>query len=175
MDPTGGSPAQLELTLDERVVASAQRGRLAVAATSERLVGLRAGERVFSELGYRVDERADPPTALRVEAQVAVVTLGRRAAALTTHSAGWFSVEFAPGERLERLESADRIAVLVTNRRALGISAQRGDFVALELGTAEAIESVAAADGALTVVTERRVLMLAEGGSRWTTLRRKKR
>ena len=172
VNATGQSVAELVLELGEEVVASGSQGRLGVAATTARLLGIRAGDPGWTELRYRVSERKSPPERLHLEDRIALVTLPMRIVALTSSSRGWLELGLSPGERVEGVLSDTNLAAVVTPRRAIAISDGSG-FVEIGLGPREQIESTSARSSSISLVTERRVLVFRAGSAFWVEVPRK--
>jgi hypothetical protein len=169
VNPVTGPVAETALDLNESVLAFRTSGRLGVAVTNRRLLGITSRSAVWAELRLRVSE-ADHDPELVVEDRLALVRLPARVAGITSASPIWHHVELAGDERVLELVSAAQVAAIVTDRRAIGFAAGSG-FVAEPLGSTERLERSSADDRSIQLVTSSRVLVFQRGARRWTWVR----
>jgi hypothetical protein len=169
VNPTTGPVAETPLAVNEVLLAQRARGRIGVAATNRRLLGITSRSAVWAELRLRVSESDDQPE-LVVEDRLALVRLEDRIAGITSASPVWHSVELAGDEQVREIVSAAQVAAVVTDRRALGFAAGSG-FVAEPLGSTERLLRSSADDRSVQLVTSSRVLVFQKGARRWTWVR----
>lgn len=169
VNPVTGPVAEIALAVNEVFLGYRTRGRLGVAATSRRLLGITSRSAVWAELRLRVSEGQHEPE-LVVEDRVALVRLPARIAGITSVSPVWHEVELAGDERVREIVSAAQVAAVVTDRRAIGF-AQGSGFVAEPLSPSERLERSSADDRSVQLVTSNRVLVFQQGARRWTWVR----
>jgi hypothetical protein len=169
VNPVTGPVAETPLAINESLLEYKTRGRLGVAATNRRLLGITSRSAVWAELRLRVSEAEHQPE-LVVEDRVALVRLRNRIAGISAAGPVWLDVELASDEDVIEIVSASQIAAVVTDRRAIGFSAGSG-FVAEMLGATERLERSSADDRSVQLVTSNRVLVFQAGSRRWTWVR----
>lgn len=169
VNPVTGPVAETSLDVNEELLAYRTHGRLGVAVTTRRLLGITSRSAVWAELRLRVSEGGHTPE-LIVEERVALVRLGKRIAAINAASPVWHDVELASDEHVREIVSSGRVVAVVTDRRALAFSARVG-FVAESLSPTERLERATADDRSIQLVTSTRVLVFQEGSRRWTWVR----
>ena len=169
VNPTTGPVAETPLALNEVLLAHRAQGRMGIAATNRRLLGITSRSAVWAELRLRVSEGDDEPE-LVVEDRLALVRLQDRIAGITSASPVWHSAELAGDEDVLEIVSAAQVAAVVTDRRALGFAAGSG-FVAEALGSTERLLRSSADDHSIQLVTSTRVLVFQRGSRRWTWVR----
>jgi hypothetical protein len=169
VNPVTGPVAETRLAVNETLVAYRTRGRLGVAATNRRLLGITSRSAVWAELRLRVRESTREPE-LVVEDRVALVRLADRIAGITAVSPIWHEVELASDEQVREVVSAARVAAVITDRRVIGF-AQGSGFVSETLAATERVERSSADDRSIQLVTPNRVLVFQEGARIWTWVR----
>jgi len=169
VNPVTGPVAETALDVNETVLVFRTQGRLGVAVTNRRLLGITSRSAVWAELRLRVSE-AEPEPELVIEDRLALVRLRARVAGITSASPIWNFVELAGDENVREVVSAAQVAAVVTDRRAIGFSAGSG-FVAEPLGSTERLERSSADDRSVQIVTSSRVLVFQKGARRWTWVR----
>jgi hypothetical protein len=169
VNPVTGPVAETQLGLNEAFLGYRTHGRLGVAATNRRLLGITSRSAVWAELRLRVSEAEHEPEMV-VEERVAVVRLPSRIAGITSASPVWHDVELTGDEYVREIVSAAQVAAVVTNRRVLGFAAGSG-FVSEPLGANERLERSSADDRSVQLVTSDRVLVFQQGARRWTWVR----
>ena len=169
VNPVTGPVAEIDLAVNETFFGYRTRGRLGVAATSRRLLGITSRSAVWAELKLRVSEGNEEPQMV-VEERVALVQLRQRIAGITSVSPVWIDVELASDEEVRQIVSAAQVAAVVTDRRAIGF-AQGSGFVTEPLAASERLESSSADDRSVQLVTSSRVLVFQQGSRRWTWVR----
>lgn len=164
-----GPVAETALAVNESLLGYKTRGRLGVAATNRRLLGITSRSPVWAELRLRVSEANHEPE-LVVEDRVALVQLRNRIAGISAAGPVWHDVELASDEQVLDIVSASQVAAVVTDRRAIGFAAGSG-FVAELLSATERLERSSADDRSIQLVTSHRVLVFQAGSRRWTWVR----
>jgi hypothetical protein len=174
IDTVRGLRSSVRLRLEEEVLASDARGRIGVARTSQRLLGLRVGAG-WEELSYNREERARPPAQTHIARSAALVPLGRRLAAFTAKSRRWFESSLAGDEALIGVRESRELLVAVTTRRLLAVDPALGDFVQFALDGDESARDASTADRAITILTDQRALTYTAGSGLWVSLGRSQR
>lgn len=169
VNPVTGPVAETDLAVNETFLGYRTSGRLGVAATSRRLLGITSRSAVWAELKLRVSE-GDREPEMVVEDRVALVQLPKRIAGITSVSPIWHDVELASDEEVRQIVSAAQVAAVITDRRAIGF-AQGSGFVAEPLAATERLERSSADDRSVQIVTSNRVLVFQQGARRWTWIR----
>jgi len=169
VNPVTGPVAETPLAVNEVLLAQRAQGRIGVAVTNRRLLGITSRSAVWAELRLRVREGDDQPE-LVVEDRLALVRLDGRIAGITAAGPVWHAVELARDERVLEIVSAARVAAVVTDRRVLGFATGSG-FVAESLGSTERLLRSSADDRSVQLVTSSRVLVFQSGARRWTWVR----
>ena len=169
VNPTTGPVAETPLAVNEVPLAQRTQGRMGVAATNRRLLGITSRSAVWAELRLRVSEGNIQPE-LVVEDRLALVRLADRVAGITSASPVWHSAELAGDEYVREIVSGAQVAAVVTDRRAIGFAAGSG-FVAESLGSTERLLRSSTDDHSVQLVTSSRVLVFQKGARRWTWVR----
>ena len=171
----GGSFAEVELEVGERLMETHSQGLMAVASTSVRLLGASAERNGFRELRYRVEEREGPPRAVYLGDRVALVPLRTRLLALAPESSQWNEIALTPREDLLRVLIDTNLAAVITPRRAIAFAPESGGFVEVALTPNESVEQSSLTESSVVLTTGRRVLIFRSGAARWIEQLRKGR
>lgn len=164
-----GSTLEVDLELGERVLDLRSDGRVGIATTSARLLGVTTRSASWRELRLRVEERAAGPPAIHLGQRVAVVPLTSRLAALGAESSSWQEIELGPRESIDQLLIDANVAVAVTSRRLIGFAVASGGFVEEPLSPQERIEAASHQESSVALTTSRRLLVFRSGALRWVT------
>lgn len=173
--PAQGAVREVELGIDERVIALESRGLIGVVTTTTRLLGATSRDPGFRELRLRVAERAAPPPAIHLGDRVALVVLPNRVTALAPGASGWLETELSPLERELRVHVDANLAAVITPVRALAFSLASGGFVPESLSPNEPIERVSLRESSISLFTPGRVLVFRAGSPRWHSQLRRSR
>jgi len=160
----GGQVAE-RLQLDESVLWLGARGKVGVAITNRRILGVATGSGSWQETRYLRGER--PPLAPMLGDRVALVLTDRRALGVDGGSGNLVEYRLGPKERLLASQVGANVAVFATERSALGLSPLKGGFFPVRLSAAERIESLTTGANIATLTTNRRVLIFRTPTGTW--------
>jgi hypothetical protein len=167
--PARGAVREVDLEIEERVLALESRGLMGVAATTARLLGSTSRDAGFRELRLRVEERANPPPHIHLGDRIAVVVLYHRLTGLAPGASGWLEAELVPGERVLQVNADANLAAVITRLRVLAFSLASGGFVPEPLRPREDVQRVSMQESSITLVTPSRILVFRAGAPRWIT------
>ena len=160
-----GGQISERLQLDESVLWMGARGKVGVAVTTRRILGVSTGSGSWQETSYLRGER--PPLAPTLGDRVALVHTDRRALGVDGGSGNLVEYRLGPRERLLASQVGTNVAVFATERSALGLSAHKGGFFPVPLSSAERIQSITTAANLATLTTNRRVLIFRAPTGTW--------
>ena len=163
-DLVGSGQLSERLELEEEVLFTASRGRVAVVLTNRRLLGATPTSSSWRAERYRLSET--PQRSAWISQTLVLVVTGERALAFYG-SGNWAEQSIGPREQVVTARVGPATAVVVTDRRALGISGEHGGFFATELRLNEVIESVRALSSIATLVTSQRTLVFKAPSGVW--------
>ncbi len=164
-DLLGTGQLSERLELDEEVLFTASRGRVALVLTTRRMLAATPDSSSWRSERYRITER--PQESAWISQTLAMVVTGERVLAFFGRG-NWAEESFGPREEVSFARIGPATAVVVTGRRALGVSGERGGFFEIELRLNETIESVKAVSSIATVTTSQRTLLFKGPSGRWT-------
>ncbi len=164
-DLVGSGQLSERLELEEEVLFTESRGRVAVVGTNHRLLGATPQSSSWRSERYRLSEI--PQQSAWISQTLVLVVTGERALAFFG-TGNWAEQSIGPRERVVTTRVGPATAVVVTDRRALGISGEHGGFFATELRLNETIESVRALSSIATIVTSQRTLVFKGPSGIWT-------
>lgn len=170
-DARGTGQFGIELELGEQVLSTAALGRIGIAITDRRVLGVTADTFSWRALRFLIDEA--PLYDVALGQQVALLVTSRRAIAFDGGAGAWLATDFGPREKIERVRVGPSTGLIVTNRRALGVSPQSGGFFETDLELRERLEEVTAGVGVATIITSRRILVFRGLSGIWTFQRRR--
>lgn len=156
------------LEIDERVLFTGARGRIALALTDRRALGATPRSSSWQAERYRVSE--SPVERAELSQGLALLVTGQRALAFFDGS--WAEEGIGPREQVVHAQVGPGAGVVVTDRRALGVSAQVGGFFATSLRVGEDVEQVDAVSSIVTITTSERTLLFKGTSARWIEHRR---
>ena len=165
IDARHGGQISERLQLDESVLWLGARGKVGVAITTRRILGVATGSGSWQEASYQQSEQ--PPVAPILGDRVAIVLTNRRAIGLDGGSGNLVEYRLLPKERVVVSQVGANVAVVVTDRSALGLSPQKGGFFPVKLSVAERIESITAGSNVATLTTDRRILIFRTPTGTW--------
>jgi hypothetical protein len=165
IDARGGGQTRVGLRLEEQLLWSGSRGKVAVALTDQRVLAVATGSAAWQESGWRRRER--PPQGALLGDRLALLATGERAIGFDGESGNLVEVSLGPGELVLDARAGANAAVLVTDRRALGLSPRRGGFFPAQIGVQERVESVTAGANLATIRTDRRLLIFRAPSASW--------
>lgn len=168
-DLVGSGQLSERLELEEEVLFSGSRGRVAVVLTNRRLLGATPESSSWRSERYRLSEV--PQQRARISQTLALVVTGERALAFYGNG-NWTEQGIGPREQVVSAHVGPATAVVITDRRAFGVSGDHGGFFPTELRLDEEIESVRALSSIATLVTSQRTLVFLGPSGRWTERRR---
>ncbi len=151
----GGSLRE-ELRVGEAVLHRATRGRVGVAITDKRILGVAVGSGSFQSERLRLRERLLEWPLLG--ARVALVLTNLRVLGFDGGSGNFVEQRLGPRETVVARAIGSSVAVVVTERRALGVSARAGGSFEIDLLASEKELLVEATGNVATVETPRRLL-----------------
>lgn len=156
------------LELDEEVLFTGSRGRVAVVLTNRRALASTPTSSSWQTERYHLAET--PPDYALLSQGLALVVTHKRALAFFG-SGNWAEKSLGPRERFLDARVGPGVAVVVTDRRGLGISST-GGFFETKLRVNEVVESVRAVSSIATILTSQRTLLFKGPISRWIEHRR---
>lgn len=163
-DLQGSGQLVERLELDEEVLHTASRGRVALVLTNRRMLGATPRSASWQSERYRLTEQ--PQEHAWISQSLAVVVTEKRALAFFG-TGNWAEARLGPHEELRTTRVGPATAVVITDRRALGISTGTGGFFEVSLRLNEAVESVQALSDVATVTTSQRVLVFKGPSGLW--------
>jgi len=168
-DLVGSGQLAERLELDEEVLFTGSRGRIALVLTTRRLLGATPSSSSWQSKRYRRTER--PLHEAWLSQSLAMVVTEQRALAFSG-TGNWTEVRIGPREQVKSARIGPATAVVVTNRRALAVSGEHGGFFGTGLRLSETIESVKAVSSIVTITTSQRTLVFKGPSGRWVERRR---
>ena len=156
------------LEIDEQLLYSGARGRVAVALTDRRALAASPESSSWRVERYRVSEA--PSEYADLSQGLAIVVTGQRALAFVGGS--WAEEGLGPREAILRTRAGSGAGVVLTDRRALGVSARAGGFFEQKLRVSEEIEDVDAVSNIVTITTSERTLLFKAPTARWVEHKR---
>lgn len=169
-DAEGSGRIRLRLDEGETVYWTGARGRVGVAITSKRLLGVAPGTSSWREAPLRLAESV--PERAWIGGRVALVLTGQRALAFDSRNGRWVENGIGPGETLVAIRVGQSTGLVVTNRRALGFSANAGKFFEIPLRIHERLEDFSAGSQVATITTSQRVLVFRSPTGAWGVTQR---
>lgn len=165
VDARGGGETVLRLRLGERVLWKTARGRVGLALTDQRILGVATGSAAWQQLdrmnGEAIEGRAE------LGDRVGLLLTSRRAVGFDAGSGNFVESPLGLRERVLATGVGLNVAVMVTDRRVLGLSPQVGGFFDAPIQLGEAIERVDAQANVATVTTDRRLLIFRTPTRTW--------
>ena len=171
-DLQGSGRLKFRLDLDEEVLWSSARGRVAIVVTSRRLLGATPRSAAWQVERYRLNET--PPPAAQLSQRLAVAITSQRVLGFFGDGT-WTEVKLSLRESIVNTHVGPGAAVVVTDRRALGLSSSSGGFFETGLQIREEIASVRTLSSIATVTTSYRTLVFKGPSGRWTSEERSPR
>lgn len=169
VDAWTGSVAIVELGLDEEILWSGVRGRVALVITDRRFLAALPGRIGWSEKQTGVFESA--PLHLVLGDRVALLATDRRVLALDALAGTWSETSLGPRERVLQAGAGTNVAVAVTRTRVLGVAAARGGLFEAELGIRENAQALRVHGSFATVTTRDRLLTFRAPDATWQSTR----
>ena len=173
VDARGGGETSIRLRLGERVQWKRAQGRVAIALTDQRILGVATGSAAWQQLDLMNGEEV--PGHAELGDRVALLLTSRRAVGFDAGSGNFLEAPLGLRERVIATAVGLNVGILVTDRRALGFSPQVGGFFDTPIQLGEPIERVEAQANVATVTTARRLLIFRTPTrtweERWRTLR----
>lgn len=163
-DLQGSGQLVQRLELDEEVIHTAARGRVALVLTNRRVLGATPHSASWQSERYRLTET--PQTEAWISQSLAVVVTEKRALAFFG-TGNWAEQGLRPREQVEIVRVGPATAVVVTDRRALGISTGTGGFFETPLRVKERVESVQTLSEIATLTTSQRTLVFKGPSGLW--------
>ncbi len=169
IDAEGGGETPERLNLREQVLFSANRGRVGVVLTDQRVlaVGVRSG----AWQGARYLRGESRPHGAELGDRVALVTTDRRLLGFDGGSNNLLEASLGPRERVLETGVSANLAVAVTDRRALAISPFSGGFFEIPLRVGETVENLNLSSGTATLTTSVRLLIFRGRAGTWSERR----
>jgi len=166
---TGGEVA-LQLRLAEQVLWMQSAGRIGIALTDQRILGVATGSAAWQQIDRMNGEQIDGHAQLGD--RVAILLTSRRAIGFDAGSGNFLESPLGLRESVVATAVGLNVAVIVTDRRALGMSPQVGGFFDVPMQLAETIERVEAQANLATITTDRRLLIFRTPTRTWEERRR---
>jgi len=165
VDARGGGEVSLSLRLGEQVLWKQANGRVAMALTDQRILGVATGSAAWQQLDRMNGEEI--PGRAELGDRVGLLVTSRRVVGFDGGSGNLVESPLGLREQLVATAVGRNIAVLVTDRRALGLSPQVGGFFDARVQLGEEIERVEAQANIATVTTDRRLLIFRSPTTTW--------
>jgi predicted RNA-binding protein len=169
-DLLGTGRPSVHLEVGEQIVWMKASGRIGVAVTDRRLLGVSVNGGNWQEVRYGVHETA--PERAMLGKRVALVVTDRRALGYDSRSGIWITEEIGPNERVEVARVGDSTALVVTDRKSYGLSPDTGGFYGIPMTIHEQVQSVSVKSNAATVSTSQRLLVFRAPTGAWSVERR---
>jgi len=161
---TGGQIAE-RLELGEHVLFTRERGRVGIAVTDRRMLGVATISGFWQSERLRRRER--PPADAWLGDRVALLQTAQRALGFVGRTGNFSDAGLGPRERVIDRAVGANVLVVVTERRALGLSADRGGFFEIPLQVDERTESLSAFANHVTLQTPLRLLVFRGVTGAW--------
>jgi len=161
---TGGEIAE-QLELGEHVLFTFERGRVGIAVTDRRMLGVATISGFWQTERLRRRER--PPPDAWLGDRVALLLTSQRALGFVGRTGNFSQAGLGPRERVIDRAVGANVLVVVTERRALGLSADRGGFFEIPLQLDERSESLSAFANHVTLQTPLRLLVFRGSTGAW--------
>jgi hypothetical protein len=160
-----GGQVSERLQLDETVLWLGARGKVGVAITTRRMLGVATNSGAWQEADYL--QREQPPYAPVLGDRVALILTSRRALGFDGNSGNFVEYKLGPREHFIASRVGENVAVAITDRVALGLSPLTGGFFRVKIDVGERIESISTGSNIATVTTPRRVLIFRSPSGTW--------
>lgn len=167
-DLEGSGQLVERLELDEEVLSTASRGRVALALTTRRVLAATPSSGSWRSERYHLTET--PQEQAWVSQTLGLVLTSERVLAFFG-TGNWVEQRLGPREQVVASRVGPTTAVVVTDRRALGIGSG-GGFFPTEMRLGETVESVKALSGIATVTTSQRTLVFKGSSGVWVDRKR---
>lgn len=166
VDAWSGAVAETELGIDEHVLWSHVRGRVALVVTNRRMLATVPADD-WNERLFEVSE--SEPVRIVVGDRVALVATDRRVLTFEGLSGTWSETTLGPRERVLSAAAGTNVAVAVTRTRVLGVAAASGGVFEAELGIREEAEQIRVHGSFATVETKLRLLTFRAPAGTWVS------
>jgi len=165
IDAWSGSVSIVDLRLEEEVLWTGVRGRVALAITDRRLLAAVPGSGGWRERELGVFESS--PVRVVLGDRVALLATDRRVLAFEGLSGSWSESALGPREQVLLAGAGTNVAVAVTRTRVLGVAAARGGLFEAELGIREEAQALRVHGSFATVTTRLRILTFRAPDGSW--------
>jgi hypothetical protein len=166
IDAWSGAMASAELGIDEEVLWSQVRGRVALVITNRRMLAtVPAAD--WNIRDFQVSE--SNPASVVVGDRVALIATDRRVLTFEGITGTWSETSLGPRERVLSSAAGTNVAVAVTRTRVLGVAAAAGGVYEAELGIREHPEAVRVHGSFATVETKQRLLTFRAPAGTWSS------
>lgn len=166
IDAWSGSAASVELFIDEDVLWTEVRGRVALVITSRRMLATVPASD-WQERLFGVSE--SHPARVVLGDRVALIATDRRVLSFEGLSGTWSETSLGPRERVLSAAAGTNVAVAVTRTRVLGVAAASGGVFEAELGIREEAEQLRVHGSFATVETKLRLLTFRAPSGTWVS------
>jgi hypothetical protein len=165
VDARTGGQLELDLRLGERVQWRATRGRVGMALTDQRVLGVAVASGTWQQVELQNGEQV--PGHPELGDRVGLLLTSRRAIGFDGGSRNLLEASLGLRERVLATAVGRNVAVVVTDRRALGLSPSVGGFFDTPIQLGETVERILAESNIATVTTARRLLIFRTPTGTW--------
>jgi len=160
-----GNQVTAQLELGEHVLYTRNRGRVGIAVTNRRMLGVATISGFWQSERFR--RREPPPGDAVLGDRVALLVTPQRVLGFVGRTGNFSQANLGPRERLVDDAVGANVLVAVTARRALGLSADRGGFFEIPIFVDERIQSLSAFANHVTLQTFQRLLVFRGPSGAW--------
>ena len=165
IDAESGNETSARLELGEKVLWTRERGRVGIAVTDRRMLGVATISGFWQSLVLR--RREPPPRSAELGDRVALLLTPQRVLGFVGRTGNFSEASLGPHEALLQSAVGANVVVVVTDRHALGLSADRGGFFDIPMLVTERIESLTAFANHATLQTSKRLLIFRGPTGAW--------
>ena len=165
IDAESGAETAARLELGEHVLLTRERGRVGIAVTERRILGVATISGFWQSL--RLRRREPAPREAELGDRVALLVTTQRVLGFVGRTGNFSEASIGPHEGLVARAVGANVLVVVTDRHALGLSADRGGFFDIPMLVNEHIESLAAFANHATLQTSNRLLIFRGPTGAW--------
>jgi len=170
IDGQTGGGRTVRLRLQEKVLWTEVRGRVAMVLTDQRVLAVGSGSGSWQEEGYHRGETFPNPAVLGD--RLALLVSSRRALGFDGGSNNLVESSLGLREAVLAIRAGANVGVVVTDRRALGLSPVVGGFFTTPITSGERIDEVSAVANLATVTSNRTVRVFRSATGSWELRRR---
>ncbi len=166
IDAWSGTAASAELGIDENVLWTQVRGRVALVITNRRMLATVPASD-WNIRNFEVSE--SEPMRIVLGDRVALIATDRRVLSFEGLTGTWSETPLGPREQVLSAAAGTNVAVAVTRTRVLGVAAAGGGLFEAELGIREEAEALRVHGSFATVETKLRLLTFRAPSATWVS------